>query len=442
MKNRNMINTIATALLALGFAALCPTPKAFGVVPAPDGGYAGGNTAEGQSALLSRTTGSYNTAVGIYSVLSLTDGSFCTGVGAGTLLANIEDQNTAVGAGAMLSNTTGALNTANGAFALFSNTSGSNNTASGGNALISNTEGNWNSAYGWRALASNTTGNANTASGFEALRDNVTGINNTAIGFSALLQNIANFNTGVGESALAANTTGSDNTAIGDAALLSNTTGGDNIAVGGSALAFNVSGNTNVAIGAFAAGGVLTADNVICIGAAVTGNNISNTCFIGNIRGVSTNNANAIPVLIDSAGQLGTASSSARFKKDIKRMNNASEAILALEPVMFHYKSDTTSTPQFGLIAEEVAKVNPDLVVRDENGEIYTVRYEAVNAMLLNEFLKEHRKNEEQEATIAQLKKQIEAVIAHSKDQDSEIQKVRDQMQINRPGERVVVNDK
>ena len=459
--------------------------KSEAVSPPPDGGYPGFNTAEGTNALKDLTTGVANTAVGWFSLLSNTDGSFNTGVGAGTLVLNVGNQstgegvsNTAVGAAALLlnmsgsnntavgtgalvnndadenaasgafalnSNTTGALNTANGAFALFSNTSGSNNTACGGSALSSNTEGNWNSACGWGALASNTTGNANTATGFEALRDNVTGINNTAIGFSALLQNIANFDTAVGESALAANSTGSDNTAIGNAALVSNTTGSDNTAIGGSALNFNISGNANVAIGAFAAGSVITADNVICIGAAVSGNNISNTCFIGNIRGVATNNANAIPVLIDSAGQLGTASSSARFKRDIKCMNNASESILALKPVTFHYKSDTTDTPQFGLIAEEVTKVNPDLVVRDENGEIYTVRYDAVNAMLLNEFLKEHRKVEEQareiqqqrkdfETTITELRKEVEAVVAHSKQQDAKIQMVSAQIKLSRSG--------
>src|SRR5207248_654582 len=121
----------------------------------------------------------------------------------------------------------------------------------------------------------------------------------------------------------------------------------------------------------------------------------------------TTKNANAIPVVIDSAGQLGTTSSSARFKNEIKPMNTASEAILALKPVTFHYTSDNTNTPQFGLIAEEVAKVNPDLVVRDENGEIYTVRYDAVNAMLLNEFLKEHRKVEQQEAAIVGLKSMV-----------------------------------
>ena len=142
---------------------------------------------------------------------------------------------------------------------------------------------------------------------------------------------------------------------------------------------------------------------------------VSNSCFINNIRGVTTAQNNAIPVLIDSNKQLGTASSSRRFKKEIKPMNKASEAVLALQPVTFHYKSDETNRPEFGLIAEEVAEVNPDLVVRDDNGEIYTVRYDAVNAMLLNEFLKEHRKVEEQQAQIAGLDSKLarqEALIA------------------------------
>jgi predicted ribosome quality control (RQC) complex YloA/Tae2 family protein len=167
---------------------------------------------------------------------------------------------------------------------------------------------------------------------------------------------------------------------------------------------------------------------------------VNNSCFIGNIRGVTTGNADAIPVLIDSAGQLGTVSSSRRFKKEIKPIDQTSEAILALKPVTFHYKSDSTGTPQFGLIAEEVAEVNPDLVVRDENGEIYTVRYDAVNAMLLNEFLKEHRKNEQQEATIARQQKQIEVLAAGLKEQKALIQKVSDKVELSKRAPQMVVN--
>jgi Chaperone of endosialidase len=162
---------------------------------------------------------------------------------------------------------------------------------------------------------------------------------------------------------------------------------------------------------------------------------------------VTTGNNDAVNVVIDSAGQLGTMSSSRRFKKEIKPMDEASEAILALKPVTFHYKSDKKSTPQFGLVAEEVAEVNPDLVVRDQNGEVYTVRFDAVNAMLLNEFLKEHRKVQaqdrkikEQETTIADLKNEMEAVIAHAKEQDAKIQKVSDQLQASNSAAQVVVN--
>jgi hypothetical protein len=210
-----------------------------------------------------------------------------------------------------------------------------------------------------------------------------------------------------GFGSLSHNTTGNSNTADGSGALFNNTTGDFNTAVGQGALQANTTGSANVALGVGAGGNVTTAENVICIGATVGGANVSNRCYIGNIRSATTGNNNAIPVLIDSAGQLGTISSSRRFKKEIKPMDKASEAILALKPVTFHYKSDNTNRPEFGLIAGQVAKVNPDLVVSDESGEIYTVRYEAVNAMLLNEFLKEHKKVEEQQATIAELKSTV-----------------------------------
>jgi Chaperone of endosialidase len=255
----------------------------------------------------------------------------------------------------------------------------------------------------------------------QALHDTTTGHNNTAIGSEALFNNTIGFsNTVNGSAALFNNTTGDGNTGIGAGTLLSNTNGDNNTAIGLSALAANSTGSSNIGIGLNSGGAVTTADHVICIG-GVAGANVSNTCFIDNIRGAQTQNANAIPVLIDSAGQLGTASSSRRFKKEIKPMDKTSEAILALKPVTFYYKRDGTNTPQFGLVAEDVAQLNPDLVVRDENGNVYTVRYDAINAMLLNEFLKEHRKVQELEATVAEHKKAMQVVMRRLEEQAADI---------------------
>jgi hypothetical protein len=205
-----------------------------------------------------------------------------------------------------------------------------------------------------------------------------------------------------------------------------------------------LTGSGNTALGIQAGFGVSTADNVICIGA--DGADVSNGCFIGNIRDVTTQNGDAIPIVIDSAGQLGTASSSRRFKEEIEPMNQTSEAILALNPVTFHYKKDKTNTLQFGLIAEEVAKVNPNLVMRDKNGEVYTVRYDAVNAMLLNEFLKEHRKVEELkkdfQTTIARQQREIQALTAHLEQQAAQMQKVSAQLEASKPAAQTVSNDR
>jgi hypothetical protein len=383
---------------------------------------------------LSLTSGNYNTAVGFLSLLSTTTNSFNTAVGAGTLLSNVAgsldtpngippgSENTATGAGALLSNTTGSQNTANGAFALFSST-----------------DSNFNTAIGARALFLNTLGSSNTATGASALQSNTTGTFNVANGGFALFFNTAgNHNTAMGDSALDSNDAGNSNVAIGDSALTTNFAGNNNTAIGASSLS-GTTGSGNIAVGFQAGAAVGSSANVIAIGSP--GDDVDNSCFIGNIRDVQTQNADAIAVVIDSAGQLGTASSSARFKKEIKPMDNASEAVLALKPVTFHYKTDKNSTPQFGLIAEEVAKVNPNLVVRDKNGEIYTVRYDAVNAMLLNEFLKEHGKVEEQDhrlqeqgAIIAKQQKQIEALTAG-------FQKVRDQLELSKPVPEIVRNN-
>ncbi len=275
--------------------------------------------------------------------------------------------NTAIGFAALQSNTTGGSNSANGAFALQANTTGFDNTANGVTALFSNTTGRINTANGVGALGNNTTGNSNTATGFDALFGN---------------------------------TTGNQNTANGVGALGNNTTGKSNIALGYSAGGNLTTGSSNIEIGNF---GVAGESSHIRIGTKGTHFNT----FIAGISGVTV--AGGVGVIVDANGQLGTKTSSARFKEAIKPMDTASEAILALKPVTFRYKKelDPDGIPQFGLIAEQVEKVNPDLVVRDADGKINTVRYEAVNAMLLNEFLKEHRKVEKQQATITEMKSAI-----------------------------------
>jgi hypothetical protein len=228
---------------------------------------------------------------------------------------------------------------------------------------------------------------------------------------------------------------------------LKNTGGIQHTAVGIAALSNNTSGNFNIAIGGNAGASVTTASNVICIDSV--GVDVSGTCYICNIRGVQTQNGNTLPVLIDSSGQLGTASSSLRYKDNIKPMGNSSEAILALKLVAFHYKGDKTNTPQFGLVAD----VNPNLVVRDEKGDIYTVRYDAVNAMVLNEFLKEHRKVqaqdrkiEEQETTIARLKQDFQSRVAEQQKQiealTEGLQKVSEQVEVSRTAAQTVMNNR
>src|SRR6266496_243814 len=376
----------------------------------------------------------------------LSNGNTADGSGVLVSLAN-GVWNSGFGFEALNHDTAGKDNTATGVRALFSNTSGSNNTATGVYALYGNTTGWYNSAVGAYALSNNTTGTYNTANGYGALYRNATGSINTAVGFGALYRNtIGDVNTATGYQALNRNTIGTNNTANGVDALVSNTTGSINTAIGVSALLNNSTGNLNTALGGGAGNNVLTVSNVICIGAS--GADVSNTIWIANIYNTATISAITLPVVVSNSGQLGTAPSSARFKKEIKPIDKASETILALKPVTFHYKSDTTNTPQFGLIAEEVAEVNPDLVVRDENGEIYTVRYDAVNAMLLNEFLKEHRKVQEQEATINQLQAadtKQEATIAKQQKQiealTTGLQKVSDQLELSKPAPRTVVNN-
>jgi hypothetical protein len=321
------------------------------------------------------------------------------------------NSNTANGAGALNSNTTGNQNTANGAGALYYNTTGSYNTASGYGALRINTTGIQNTANGASALSYNTTGSSNTANGEGALYSNTTGFSNTASGASALYYNTTgNSNTANGRQALVNNTTGGSNTASGQGSLYSNTTGSNNTACGVGALSSNTTGNSNTAVGVTAGINLTTGSNNILIdntGVAVESGtirigDIQTRAFIAGIRGVTTATT-AIPVLIGTDGQLGTTSSSRRVKDDIADMGEASNTLMKLRPVTFHYKSDRNPQGralQYGLIAEEVEKVAPGLVARSANGEIETVFYQHLAPMLLNEYQKQQRTIEAQAALL------------------------------------------
>ena len=326
--------TTSSSLIALLLACFVLSRTAQAVVPAPDGEYPGGNTAEGQNALLNLNVnaGTNNTAVGWFSLKTLTTGQYNTAIGSGALSFNTANLNTATGAAALWSNTSGANNTANGFAALFSNTTGPGNTAIGSQALFSNETNGSNTAMGYRALYSNTTGVGNTAGGSVALHNNLGGDSNTAFGHQAGL---------------------------------------------------NITGSGNV-----------------CIGQGVTG--VAGESNTTRIRNIYTSMASGRAVYVNSDGKIGTLASSRRFKEEIKGMDKASEVLFALKPVSFRYKKefDAGRVPMFGLIAEEVEQVDPGLVGRNEKGEVESVRYEMVNAMLLNEFLKEHRKVQELERRV------------------------------------------
>jgi len=406
MKGNKHMKTITkiiySALAAFACFALVPTTRA--VSPPPDGAYPNVTTAEGLNALQSLTSGAANTALGAYTLFSTTTASFNTAVGAGALDLNTGDSNTAVGVAALLFNT-GTENTAVGVDALGSNTAGKSNAAVGAFALYNNTAGTRNTAVGAGAMETGAAGNDNTSVG-ELAGNGLTGTSNTVLGSGA--------GTGI--------TSGGNNVCIGDGTGSNPATASGDIYMGhgvnppGPGLEFNT-----VRIG----------DNLPTAAGA-------SQCFIGGIAGQTVNPGGAAAVVIDNDGKLGLFLSSQRFKRDVEPMNKTSEAILGLKPVTFHYKSDPKNTPCFGLIAEEVAKVDPALVVRDKEGKPYTVRYDQVNAMLLNEFLKEHRKVEQQrrdfEAALAQQQKQIEALTAG-------LQKVSAQLELSKTAPQTVLNN-
>jgi uncharacterized coiled-coil protein SlyX len=396
MKPQNL----AYILIGIACFGLLPQMQAAPqVVPAPDGCYPGFTTAEGCLALQNLTTGAGNTGVGYRSLFSAGASNFNTGVGAGTLVLNTADSNTAVGAVAMLLNTTGTKNT----------------------------------AVGTAALVYNDSGIENVAVGFQAL------FQNTTIGGNA-----GAFNTAVGTLALQNNTTGVFNTAVGDDVLNMNTTTHDNTAVGAGAMA-NSSGSNNTAVGRQAGISSGTGSNNVYLGANMTGVSGENDhTYIRNINTTSVNGMGTDTVTVNlTTGLLGHLSSSRRYKEDIKPMDKTSEALYMLNPVTYRFKKDVdpSQSLDYGLVAEEVAKVDPNLAIRDRNGQIESVRYSAINAMLLNEFLKEHRKNEEQEKTIAELNSGMTALAATVKEQAAQIQKVSAQLEASRPSPQVVNND-
>jgi hypothetical protein len=330
----------------------------------------GDNTFLGEDALLANS-GTLDTAVGYLALNENVFGSWSTAVGAYALANSTSSmQNTVVGAFAMQDNQSSQLNTAVGALAMKSNTTGDSNTA-----------------LGWSALLSNQTGNANTVAGLQALMENTTGSSNTAFGANTLIFNQS----------------GNDNTALGTNALLNNT-GSSNIAVGESAGSALTTGKNNIDIGNAGTAGESARIRI--------GNNAHKNTFIAGISGVTV--AGGVGVVVDTSGHLGTLTSSKRYKEAIKPMNDASDALLSLKPVTFRYKKelDPQAIPQFGLVAEDVAKVDPDLVAYDDSGKPYSVRYEAVNAMLLNEFLKQHRKVEGLQVTVKQMKETLEKLSA------------------------------
>ena len=362
-------------MLLIGCFALLPGAKAAEPAVA-DTALAGGNTADGQNALLSLTTGTFNTAIGFDSLLLNTDTSFNTGVGAGTLLVSTANQNIAVGAGALLSNTTGEDNNAVGTFALFNATTAFFNNAHGREALLSTTEGTENNAFGDLAMQNNTTGSGNTAIGDDALRFNVDGSGNVAIGDEA-----------------------------------------------GTGLGTNVS--NCIAIGAPGAGPFATLDN---------------TCFIGSIFGENVSDPGTqAAVFVDQFNVVGIFNSSRNHKHDIQPMAKTSETLYQLKPVTFKFNSDWKASTQYGLIAEDVAEVDPQLVVR-RDGETVTVRYEQINAMLLNEFLKEHNTAVEERRKVKDLERTVARLVAAVNEQAAQIQKVSARLELTKPTPQEVAN--
>jgi trimeric autotransporter adhesin len=418
--------TTGSGNFSAGLGALSPTTTGFTNTALGDSALqanttGGWNTANGNSALYNNTTGNDNTAVGYDALSSNTSGGYNAAYGYEALVSNTTGgHNVGVGLQALALNTTGSYNTAGGYAALYSNTAASGNTATGYFALFYNTAAG-STATGYEALYANTTGAQNTAAGYQALYANTTGANGTATGYLALSSNTnGQYNTAYGSQALRDNT-GSDNTASGSESLLSNTSGEANTASGTFSLLYNTTGSGNIAVGYQAGLNIATTSNNIDIGSAgAAGDNgvirigaagSQNSAYVAGIYGVTTGASNAVPVLIDSNGNLGTVSSSRRYKEDVQDMADASTGLMRLRPVTFRYKqayADGSKPIQYGLIAEEVAEVYPDLVARSADGQIETVKYQVLDPMLLNELQKQNERIRSLEERLAK----VEAALA------------------------------
>jgi len=306
-------------------------------------------------------------------------------------------------------------NTAVGSYSLAINTSGGSNTALGYAALNGNTTGGNNTAAGFAALNNNTTGFANTASGYGALQENITGSYSTAVGaYSLGVNSSGGYDTAIGAYALPDNTTGSGNTAFGYAGLRSNTTGNNNISIGYQSLYYNATGSNNIAMGYQAAYNVANGSNNIEIGNSGVGSDnglirigvqgIQSTAYVAGISGTQITGS---AVYVTASGQLGVLASSERYKTAIAPMGPINEKLQRLRPVTFKLKADPSGALQYGLIAEEVAKVYPELVIRDAQGVIQGVRYEELAPMLLNEAQYQQRASARLRGNLSQLEQEL-----------------------------------
>jgi len=452
-------SAVSPAALAAPRPTPTPTPTA-----TPSGEDRGNNNsaAENVDALNIKTTGQYITAHGWHALSANTTGSGNTANGTYALSSNTSaSANTAVGAYSLQNNTIGSDNSALGHSALWSNTTGIWNVALGTDALGDNTAGGGNIAVGGDALSSNTTGMENTAMGDAALQNNITGSGNVAVGAVALFYKtgasyqLQGANTAVGYQALGytgapwgTGSGGDGNTAMGDRALNFNVDGSFNCAFGLLALSADnglTESSENTAMGDRAGYGLRTGIGNVYIGEHETARDPGENyhTYIHNINTTSVSGGAADTVTVDlTTGLLGHLTSSRRHKEDVKEMDNASETLYRLKPVTYRYKKeiDRNQVLDYGLIAEEVAEIDPNLALRNGKGEIESVRYNAINIMLLNEFLKEHEAFVEEQGKVKKLEAGLAGLLATVKEQAAQIEKVSAQVQISKPAPRVVAN--